>query len=139
MLEKFEGLYLRPYLCPAGVWTIGLGTTRYPNGKKVSPLDKAITREEAFIIARIQILEDYLPAVLALCPTLENGRQLSSIVDFTYNLGIGALKSSTLRKKLLAREFNSVAKELRKWVMGGGKRLNGLVHRREFDIVIGRF
>jgi lysozyme len=136
MLEKFEGLYLSPYLCPAGVWTIGLGTIRYPDGTPVRPTDSRISREEAFVFARIQVLEDYLPAVLMLCPTLSNNLQISAIADFTYNLGIGALRSSTLRKKILAKDFDAVPAELRKWVMGGGKKLKGLVKRREFEILI---
>lgn len=136
MLEKFEGLYLSPYLCPAGVWTIGLGTTRYPDGTPVTAKDRKITREEAYAFAKVQILEDYLPAVLKLCPTLSNSLQISAIVDFTYNLGISALRSSTLRKRILAQEYESVPKELRRWVMGGGKKLKGLVRRREFEILI---
>jgi lysozyme len=138
MLEKFEGLYLSPYLCPAGVWTIGLGTIRYPDGTPVRPTDRKITRAEAYAYAKVQLLEDYLPAVLKLCPTLENSLQVSAIADFIYNFGIAALRSSTLRKKILAKDFDAVPGELRKWVMGGGKKLNGLVRRREFEILVWR-
>jgi lysozyme len=133
LLEKFEGLYLRPYLCPAGVWTIGLGTTRYPDGKPVRPTDRPITHDEAYVIAAWQIRTDYLPGAVAACPGLDTPGRLAAIVDFTYNLGVAALRGSTLRKRINAGRWGEVPKELRKWVRGGGRVLPGLVKRRDFE------
>lgn len=133
LLERFEGLRLRPYLCPAGVPTIGLGSTRYLDGRPVRLTDPAITREHAYILAREQMRRDYLPAVIKLCPGADTEARAAALVDFAYNLGSGNLKASTLRRKVNARDWPAAQRELRKWVRGGGKVLPGLVLRREAE------
>ena len=133
LLERFEGLRLRPYLCPAGVPTIGLGSTRYLDGRRVQLTDPPITREHAFLLARQQLLRDYLPQVLALCGAIDAPGRLAAITDFSYNLGGGALKASTLRRRIMAGRWDLVPAELRKWVRGGGRVLPGLVARREAE------
>lgn len=76
----------------------------------------------------------YLPAVLKLCPGIDSPERLAAIIDFTFNLGTGRLKSSTLRKRINAGRWNDVPKELRKWTKGGGRVLAGLVKRREAEV-----
>lgn len=80
----------------------------------------------------------YLPAVLRLCPGIDSPERLAAIIDFTFNLGAGNLRASTLRRRINAGRWNDVPKELRKWVKGGGRVLAGLVKRREAesDLVI---
>jgi lysozyme len=134
LLERFEGLRLQPYLCPAGVPTIGLGSTRYLDGRPVRLTDPAITLEHAYILAREQLRRDYLPAVLTLCPGADTEERSAALVDFAYNLGAGNLKASTLRRKVNAKDWPGAHRELRKWVRGGGKVLQGLVLRREAEI-----
>lgn len=136
LLERFEGLYLKPYLCPAGVWTIGLGTTRYPDGRAVRPTDPPITREQAYTIAAWQIRTSYLPATLAACPGIDTPGRLAAVVDFAYNLGAGALRASTLRKRINAGRWSDVPAELAKWVKGGGRVLPGLVLRRKAETAL---
>lgn len=136
MLERFEGLRLRPYMCPAGVPTIGLGSTRYLDGKPVRLTDPAITREHAYLLAREQILRDYLPAVLKLCHGIDTEARAAALVDFVYNLGAGNLKASTLRRRVNAGDWPAAQRELRKWVRGGGKVLPGLVLRREEEAAL---
>lgn len=133
LLERFEGLRLRPYLCPAGVPTIGLGSTRYEDGRPVSLADPPITRERAFALARLQLLSDYLPGVVKLCGAIDTPGRLAALTDFAYNLGTGALRASTLRRRVLAGRWDLVPGELRKWVRGGGRVLPGLVARREAE------
>lgn len=76
----------------------------------------------------------YLPAVARLCPSIDSPERLAAIIDFTFNLGAGSLKASTLRKRINAGRWEDVPYELRKWVKGGGKVLPGLVKRREAEI-----
>lgn len=126
LIKKFEGLHLMPYLCPAGVWTCGWGST----GPDVFP-GVAWTRE----YADKRMAEDALKfakGTLALCPSLQ-GDQLCAISDFSYNLGLGRLKGSTLRKRINAGDTQGIATELAKWVNGGGKKLLGLVRRRNAE------
>lgn len=68
-----------------------------------------------------------------LCPGLDGGNRLSAIADFAYNLGLDRLKHSTLRRRLNAGEIEDAKDELRKWVYGGGKKLRGLILRRDAE------
>jgi lysozyme len=136
MLERFEGLRLRPYLCPAGVWTIGLGTTRYPDGRRVRPTDRAITRDEAYVIARWQVRRDYLPAALVACPGIDGPGRLAAVVDFAYNLGAAALRGSTMRRRINAGRWGQVPAEMMRWTRAGGVVLRGLVRRRAAEVAL---
>jgi len=128
----FEGVYLKPYLCPAGVPTIGVGSTRYENGTRVSLSDPPITRKRAEALLMWELKKECAPHVLRLCKNLPEWGPgaVAAIIDFTYNLGSGRLASSTLRKKILADDREGAKIELMKWVRGGGKVLPGLVKRR---------
>lgn len=133
LCKRFEGLRLRPYLCPAGVPTIGYGATRYPDGRAVTLADAPVTELRAVQLLRWDLENVRIPAVLALCPGLE-GERLGLLTDFCYNLGTGRLRASTLRKRINDGRWDLVPAELRKWVLAGGRRLPGLVARREAEI-----
>lgn len=137
LCRRFEGLYLRPYLCPAGVPTIGFGATRYPNGLRVSLLDPPITRERAEELLHWE-LRHCLRETLRLCAGLGlwGDKATAAIVDFTFNLGSGKLASSTLRKKIMADDMEGAKIELMKWVYGGGRRLKGLELRRAAECAL---
>jgi lysozyme len=136
LIRRFEGLYLSPYLCPAGVPTIGYGATFYEDGTRVSLHDAAITRARAEALLLWHVQAVFLPAVLKLCPSLvhETPGRIAAILDFTFNLGSGNLKASTLRKRVNAGDWDSVPTELRKWVRAGGLVLRGLTLRREAEV-----
>ena len=133
---RFEGVYLESYLCPAGVATIGVGSTRYLDGTAVCLTDVPITSQQAMELLKASISATYLPAVLELCPGIDSASRLAALIDFTYNLGAGNLKNSTLRKRVNARRWNDVPAELRKWTRGGGRELKGLVLRREAEAML---
>ena len=136
LCRMFEGCYLSPYLCSAGVQTIGFGATYYEDGTAVSLSDPPITRDRAEALLLWMVTTRYLPAVLKLCPGVDNPHRLAALIDFTFNLGAGALKASTLRRKVNAGEWKDVPDELRKWVKGGGRVLRGLVRRRDAEAVL---
>jgi lysozyme len=126
LIMRFEGLRLRPYLCPAGVWTCGWGST----GPDVVP---GVPWTRAYADRRMRRdAQKFVDGTLRLVPHLE-GPALCAIADFSYNLGLGRLQSSTLRKRLLAHDYEGACVELRRWVRGGGKILPGLVIRREAE------
>lgn len=133
----FEGLYLKPYLCPANVPTIGVGSTFYENGVRVTLADPPITKERAMVLLEHE-LEACLPKVLRLCPVLKDwGSQATgAILDFAFNCGTGALQASTLRKRINADDMEGARAELMKWVRGGGKVLPGLVKRRAAEAAL---
>lgn len=127
----FEGVYLKPYLCPANVPTIGVGSTFYEDGRRVTLADAPITRERAEQLL-LHELHQCLPKVLRLCPALVEwgDKATGAILDFSFNCGTGALQSSTLRRRINADDVDGARAELMKWVRGGGRVLPGLVRRR---------
>jgi lysozyme len=133
LARRFEGLCLRPYLCPAGVPTIGYGATYYQDGRRVTLADPAITREQADALLAWMLRTVYLPQVLRLCPGVDRPERLAALVDFTFNLGASNLRASTLRQRVNAGQWEDVPAELAKWVRGGGRVLPGLVRRRRAE------
>ncbi len=131
IIKAFEGFRAKPYLCPAGIPTIGYGSTRYSNNKPVSLNDPAISEETAALLMKATLEREYSPAVNRYVQVVINQNQFDALVDFAYNAGIGALKSSTLLKKLNKGDMAGAANEFEKWVHAGGKVLNGLVARRK--------
>lgn len=125
-VAEFEGLRTKAYKCPGGVWTIGYGhTAGVRPGQRCTRLQaEAWLREDLAAAAR---------GVEALGLDLTQG-QAEALVDFVFNLGIGALKRSTLLKfirKGYATE--DIQAEFRRWVYAGGEVQNGLVKRREWE------
>ncbi len=132
LIRRFEGCRLMPYICPAGVWTCGWGST----GPDVMP-GRPWMQEYADRRMEQDALKFALGA-LAACPVLatEPDSRLSATSDFAYNVGLGALRGSTLRKRINARLWEAACHELRKWVRGGGRVLPGLVLRREAEAAL---
>lgn len=133
LARRFEGLYLRPYLCPGGVPTIGYGATYYEDGRRVELTDPAITRERAEALLLWMVRTHYLPAAVALCPAVGDPERLAALIDFAFNLGAGALRTSTLRRKVNAERWEEVPAELMKWNKAGGRVLRGLTLRRHAE------
>lgn len=132
LIISFEGIRLQAYKCPAGVWTIGVGSTQPP----VTPGEE-ITKKEAMDrfdhdLSKFEKAVDRLVTV----PLTQN--QFDALVSFTFNVGEGALTKSTLLKKLNAGNYDAVPAELMKWTKGGGKELPGLVRRRRAECAMWR-
>lgn len=136
LCRRFEGWVGHPYLCAAGVPSIGYGATHYADGRPVRLTDPPISREAGERLLVLMLEREYLPAVMVLCPGVTDPDRLAALLDFTYNLGPGALRASTLRRRVNAEEWDAVPDELRRWVFAAGKRLRGLVLRREAEAAL---
>lgn len=129
LIKKFEGCKLSAYLCPAGIPTIGYGSTLYADKTKVK-IGETITQEQADKLL-VDTLGQYELFVDANTRDDINQNQFDALVDFAYNCGNANLKSSTLLKKVNANPSDkTIADEFMKWVNANGKKLNGLVNRR---------
>ena len=129
LIRQYEGFRSAPYLCPAGVWTIGYGSTRYADGRAVQSTDPKITQAQADEIMRAT-LKQYEDAVNRYVQVPISQNQYDSLVDFAYNAGAKNLLNSTLLRKLNLKDYAGAALEFSKWVFGGGSVLPGLVKRR---------
>ena len=131
-IKKFEGLKLKAYLCPAGVWTIGYGNTFYENNSKVAPTDKiTIDRADQLLFFIVNKFEGEVKKVIK---SAVNDNQLGALTSFDFNVGTGNLQKSTLLKKVNANPNDpTIRDEFMKWTRAGGKVLNGLVARRKAE------
>jgi lysozyme len=121
-----EGLRLAPYRCPAGVLTVGYGSTQ-PSPTGSITLAEAERRLDGDLVSAYR-------AAISTSPALANvPLAAAAITDFVFNLGSGRYRGSTLRKRIDARDFRAAAVQIRKWVFGGGRKLPGLVTRRELE------
>lgn len=131
LIKQFEGCRLTAYQDSVGVWTIGYGWTQPVDGKPVAK-GMVITQQKADDLLKQGIVQ-YENSVTNLVIVPLNQNQFDALVDFAYNLGVNALKESTLLKKLNAGDYAGAANEFTKWNKAGGKELAGLMRRREAE------
>ena len=136
LITKFEGLRLKPYLCSAKIPTIGHGNTYYPDGKRVTLLDKDITKQEAFDMFK-EVANRFAKRVNTLVTSNINQNQFNALVSFAYNVGTGNFSSSTLLKKVNKNPDDLTIKaEFLRWNKAGGKVINGLTNRRNEEAIL---
>ncbi|NNP69899.1 lysozyme [Acinetobacter sp. Ac_5812] len=128
LITSFEDLRLDAYDDGVGVWTIGYGTTVYPNGIRVKRGDSC-TKAQAMSFFQHD-LRRFEAVINQAVKVVVNQNQFDALVSLTYNIGEQAFKDSTLLKKLNAGDFMGAAYQFPKWNRGGGKVLRGLVRRR---------
>ena len=123
LIKEFEGLRLKAYKCPGGVWTIGYGHTA---GVKPGMVISEAQAEE-YLKADLIAFEKYLNSLgLAI-----NQNQFDALISFIYNVGTGNFSRSTLLRKVRANpQDNSIMDEFLKWVYSKGRVLPGLQRRR---------
>lgn len=127
LIKHFESFSPGIYICPSGYPTIGYGHVVRAHEK----MPKAITKTEAEAILRADVMAaEIAVSRLIPCPLTDN--QFSALVSFTFNAGAGALQRSTLRQRLIRGDYD-VENEFLKWVFGGGKKLRGLMLRRQAE------
>jgi lysozyme len=131
LIKKWEGLSLKPYLCPAGVPTIGYGATYYQGGIKVKLTDLPITEKEAEEMLVAMIIP-FAQAVDSYTTDKVNQNQFDALVSFAYNVGTNALKNSTLLGIVNKNPNDSkIRTQFMRWVRSNGKILKGLQSRRQ--------
>ena len=124
LIAKHEGCVLHPYLCPAGVWTIGYGHTPGVTATG-APITQA--QADALLAADVALFAGQVRKIaVPLQP-----HQEAALISFAFNLGLGALGKSTLLRLVNAGDIAGAADEFPKWVHAGGAVLPGLVARRD--------
>ena len=141
MIKHHEGVRMRPYRCPALLWTVGVGHVIDPTHIAVKfderrnlPIpegwDRQLTMGEVDTLLS-QDLARFERGVARLCPSAVNHQgRFDALVSFAFNVGLGNLQRSSLRMKHNRGNFEEAANEFMKWSKAGGKVLKGLVNRR---------
>ncbi len=130
LICRFEGFSPIIYMCPAGYPTIGYGHL-ITEANKEQFLD-GVDEDEALDLLRQDVTVAERAVLRLISVPLTQG-QFDALVSFTFNLGAGALQRSTLRRKVNREEHIEVSAELGKWIWAGGKKLKGLVKRRNAE------
>jgi lysozyme len=141
MIKHHEGVRLKPYLCPAKLWTVGVGHVLYPEQANMKledrkdlwlhPEDNRVwTMEQVNALLEFD-LNRFERGVARLCPSsTSNQNHFDALVSFSFNVGLGSLQKSSLRMKYNRGEYEEAANEFLKWAKAGGKVLPGLLKRR---------
>lgn len=128
LISSFEGIRLNAYDDGVGVWTIGIGTTTYPNGVKVKKGDKCtLDQAKEYFAHDLKRFESSVNNLVKV-PLTQN--QFDALVSLVYNIGQTAFSNSTLLKKLNAKDYQGAADQFPRWNKAKGKVLNGLTRRR---------
>lgn len=128
LICNFEGLRLKAYDDGVGVWTIGFGTTKYPNGIRVKKGDTCtLDQAKAYMQNDLKSFEQTVNNTVKV-PLNQN--QFDALVSLAYNIGTNAFSKSTLVKKLNSNDIRGAADQFDLWVNAGGERMQGLVNRR---------
>lgn len=141
MIRHHEGVRVKPYRCPARLWTVGVGHVIDPNHAKVpfeqrlelaipAGWDRTLTMEEVNAILA-KDLESFERGVARLCPgAADRQGHLDALTSFSFNVGLGNLQRSTIRQKYNRGDFQGAADGFLDWTKAAGKVLPGLVKRR---------
>ena len=129
LINKFEGCRLEAYKCSGGVWTIGYGHTENVNE------GDTITQEKADKLLKSDIESFEVYVNYSVMVELDQG-QFDALVAWTFNLGPGNLRESTMLKKLNKADYTSVPNEMKRWNKAGGKTLDGLIRRRNAEALL---
>jgi len=135
MIKHHEGVRYRPYKCPAGLWTIGVGHL-IGDGKTLPPeWNRTLSKDEVDQILAAD-LRRFERGVLRLCPVPLTQGQFDALVSFAFNLGLGGLQRSSVRMCTNRMDKDGAVRGLMKYIKGGGKVLPGLVKRRKDEAAL---
>jgi GH24 family phage-related lysozyme (muramidase) len=140
IVQDFEGCRLQAYRCPAGVPTIGWGATRYLPPRGAVQMGDTITQTQADELLRRDLLDLRGPGLFTLLPVAAGWapNRIAALVSWAYNVGLGAVEESSLRRRILAGEDPAqvVVEELPRWNKADGKALEGLARRRAAELTL---
>lgn len=128
LIRDSEGFRDKAYRDTGGVWTLGFGTIKYPDGRSVKQGDTC-TREQAEQWLKSDCrwvdacLDKYVKATIS-------QNQFDALASFVYNIGESQFRSSTLLAKLNAGDYKVAAANFDRWIYDNGKIITGLVNRR---------
>jgi lysozyme len=133
MIMHHEGVRLKPYRCPANLWTVGVGHLIGDGKSLPQEWDRQFTMEEVNDILK-KDLNRFEAGVLRLCPNGLTQSRFDALVSFSFNVGLGSLQRSTIRRRHNRGDYEGAAEAFMMWTKAGGRVLRGLVIRRQDEV-----
>lgn len=130
LIKSYEGFAAKAYTCPAGKVTIGYGHVIRPG-----EVFQELTEAQADSLLRRDLVNREQAVMLLVKVPMTQG-QFDALVSFVYNLGVGALKNSTLLKRLNEKNYRAAADNFLRWVYVGKTKLKGLENRRASEYAL---
>ena len=136
LIKHFEGIHKKPYICPAGYWTVGVGHLISRDAKLPFEWDRVLSPGEIDDLLR-KDLRRFELGVLRLLGTVQpNQSEFDALVSFSFNLGLGCFQRSTVRSAFIRGDKKRSGEVLLKYRRAGGRILQGLVRRRQAELAL---
>ena len=130
LIKHFEGIHKKPYVCPAGYWTVGVGHLISRNAKLPSSWNRTFSSGEIDDLLRADLQRFELGVLRMLRPVQPSQSIFDCFVSFSFNLGLGTFQRSTVHSAFIRGDKKRAAEVLLKYCWAGGRKLNGLIRRR---------
>lgn len=136
LIKHFEGIHKKPYICPAGYWTVGVGHLISRDAELPIEWDRVLSTGEIDDLLR-KDLRRFELGVLRLLGTVQpNQSEFDALVSFSFNLGLGCFQRSTVRSAFIRGDKKRSGEVLLKYRLAGGRVLPGLVRRRQAELAL---
>jgi lysozyme len=130
LIKHHEGVRNKPYRCPAGLWTVGVGHLIGDGKSLPESWNRTFTQEEIDGLLKHD-LNRFELGVCKMLPSVQLKQcEFDALVSFSFNLGLGCFQRSTIRQALLRGDKEAAMESLVKYCKAGGKILKGLQNRR---------
>ena len=136
LIKHFEGIHKKPYICPAGYWTVGVGHLISRNSLLPSSWNRTLSNDEINELLRRDLERFELGVIRLLYPVKPTQSEFDALVSFSFNLGLGCFQRSTVRSAFKRGDKKRAGEVLLKYCRAGGRKLKGLIRRRLAEHVL---
>ena len=133
LIKHFEGVHNKPYICPAGYWTVGVGHLISRDAELPIEWDRVLSPGEIDDLLRKDLRRFELGVLRLLHPVQPSQSEFDALVSFSFNLGLGCFQRSTVRSAFIRGDKKRSGEVLLKYRRAGGRILSGLVRRRQAE------
>ena len=136
LIKHFEGVHKKPYICPAGYWTVGVGHLISRDAKLPFEWFRALSIGEIDDLLRKDLRRFELGVLRLLGIVQPSQSEFDALVSFSFNLGLGCFQRSTVRSAFIRGDKKRSGEVLLKYRRAGGRILQGLVRRRQAELAL---
>ena len=130
LIKYFEGVRAKPYRCPAGYWTVGVGHLITRDKLPDTWLNRELKPDEIDELLKKDLIKFENGVLRLLHPKQPTQSEFDALVSFSFNLGLGCFQRSTVRSAFKRGDKKRAGEVLLKYCYAGGRKLTGLIRRR---------